>query len=154
MMNAAPRRLPIDTVVRRSFLFAWESRAVLMTPLLIYAAVKVLADLAAMQVFGADNQAAVFLISVAEQIFGMAFAVGIHRFVLLAEAPAGFQFFRWDRHFVQYVVVALLLLVMGASALLMAIGALGGDPTAQPPTVNGVGALFGLFVMIVAALVL
>jgi len=154
MMNAAPRRLPIDMVVRRSFLFAWESRAVLMTPLLIYAGITALADLAAMRVFGVDNQAAIFLITIAEQIFGMAFAVGIHRFVLLAEAPAGFQFFRWDRHFVQYVVVALLLLVMAASALLMAVGALGGDPTAQSPAVSGIGALFSLFVMVFAALIL
>src|ERR1700748_2949595 len=109
MMNAVPKRLPIDMVVRRSFLFAWESRAVLMAPLLVYAAITAIADLAAMQVFGGDNRAAVFLITILEQIFGMAFAVGIHRFVLLAEAPAGFRFFRWDRNFVQYVVVALLL---------------------------------------------
>lgn len=153
MMNAAPRRLPIDMVVRRSFLFAWESRAVLMTPLLIYAGITAIADLAAMQVFGADNRATVFLITILEQIFGMAFAVGIHRFVLLAEAPAGFRFFRWDRNFIQYVVVALLLLIIGASALLMAVGALGGDPTAQP-AVSGVGALFSLFVMVFAALIL
>jgi hypothetical protein len=154
MMNAAPRRLPIDMVVRRSFLFAWESRAALMAPLLIYAGITAIADLAAMQVFGVDNRAAVFLITILEQIFGMAFAVGIHRFVLLAETPAGFRFFRWDRNFVQYVVVALLLLIIGASALLMAVGALGGDPTAQPPAASGVGALVSLFIMIFAALIL
>jgi hypothetical protein len=154
MMNAAPRRLPIDTVVKRSFLYAWESRAILMAPLLIYAGITAFADLAAVEVFGSDNRAALFLVTIAEQIFGMAFAVGIHRFVLLAEAPANFRFFRWDRNFVQYVVVALLLLVIGVSALLMAAGALGDDPTAQPPGVNGVAALFSLFVMIFAALVL
>jgi len=151
MMNAQPRRLPIDLVIRRSFLFAWESRAVLLTPLIIYIGVTALMDLAVSQVFGSDNPTAAFVFLVATQVFGAAFAVGIHRFVLLAEAPVGIRFFRWDANFVQYVIVALLLLVMSASVLVMAAGMTGGDPAAPPTAANGVAALFSLFVLIFAA---
>lgn len=151
MMNVQLRRLPVELVVRRSFLFAWESRAVLLVPLIIYIAVTTLADLAVRQVLGNDNPTAAFVFVVATQVFGAAFAVGIHRFVLLAEAPGGFRFFRWDANFVQYVIVALLLLVMSAAILVMAAGITGGDPAAQPTAANGVAALFSLFVLIFAA---
>jgi hypothetical protein len=151
MMNAQPRRLPIELVIRRSFLFAWESRAVLMAPLIIYIGLTTIADLVVGQMAGSDNTASMFFLVVAGQVLGAAFAVGIHRFVLLAEAPSGFRFFRWDGNFVQYVIVALLLLVMSVSILLMAAGLTGGDPAAQPSAASGLAALFSLFVMVFAA---
>jgi hypothetical protein len=144
MMNAVPGRLPIGIVIRRSFLFAWESRAVLMMPLLIYIGLTMLADLAVGLAVGANDQGNLFFVSVAEQVLGAAFAVGIHRFVLLAEAPGGFRFFRWDRNFVQYVVIALLLLVMSLSVLVMGAGFTGGDPAAQSSATGGVAALVSL----------
>ncbi len=151
-MNAAPRRLPIETVVRRSFLYAWESRALLMPPLLIYAGITISADLALGRA-AEGNHALLFLLTAIEQVFAMAFQVGIHRFVLLGEAPGGFQFFRWDRRFVQYVLATLLLFVMGLSAALMIVGAVG-DPTAQPPALGGAALLFSIAVMLFVALVL
>lgn len=153
MVDASPRRLPIEVVVRRSFLYAWESRAVFAVPYAIYAAVTMLADVILLQTLGSEDHVAVFLLNAAEQIFAMAFAVGIHRFVLVGEAPAGFQFFRWDRHFVQYVLVALLLLIMGISAAIMVMGVIG-DPTAPPSGAGGASALFGLVALMVIALVL
>ena len=80
----------------------------------------------------------------------MAFAVGIHRFVLLAEAPSGIGFFRWDRHFVQYVLVSMLLFILILSAALMVLTATNLDPTAPS---SGPTALLSLIVMPVAALV-
>jgi hypothetical protein len=151
MMNAVPRRLPIGTVVKRSFLYGWESRAFLMTPLLIYVGLTTLADLAVSQIAGPDNPSSLFFLVVAGQVLGAAFAVGIHRFVLLAEAPSGFRFFRWDGNFVQYVIVALVLLLMSVSILVMVGGLTGGDPAAQPSAASGVAALFSLFILAFAA---
>jgi hypothetical protein len=151
MMNAAPRRLPIETVVKRSFLYAWESRAALVAPLIIYVGLTSLADLVVGQVAGPDNPSSLFFLVIAGQVLGAAFAVGIHRFVLLAEAPGGFRFFRWDGNFVQYIIVALLLMVMSISVLLMAMGLTGGDPAGQPSAASGVAALFSLFILVFAA---
>jgi len=153
MMNALPRRLPIETVVKRSYLYAWESRAVLLTPLLIYAAITAFADLALTRTVGTGDHLAVFLLTAVEQIFAMALQVGLHRYVLLGETPGGFQFFRWDRHFIQYALVTLLLFTIGLSAGLMILG-MAGDPTAQPPTLGGAAILFSIAVMLFVALVL
>src|SRR5579859_473249 len=127
MMNAKPRRLPIDIVVRRSFLDAWESRAVLTTPLIIYAVVTMLADIAVGGVLGTVDRPVKGLLVVTEQIFAMGFAVGIHRFVLNGEARPGFAFFRWDRHFVRYLLLSLALLLLVAVAVVMVLGAIGFD---------------------------
>jgi len=63
----------------------------------------------------------------------MALAVGVHRFVLLGEAPPGFKFFRWSREFVQYVLTALALVLaaglvsLTAAASVRAMTAAGTD---------------------------
>jgi hypothetical protein len=128
MMNAAPRRLPIDTVVKRSFLYAWESRAVLMTPLLIYAAVMILADIVLSGLGEAANGPVQFLFAAAEQVFATGFAVGVHRYVLAGEVRPGFGFFRWDRHFVRYILLTLFLLLLVVVAAVVVLGAVGFDP--------------------------
>src|ERR1700728_1153617 len=125
MMNIKPRRLPIDLVIRRSFLYAWESRAVLMVPLVIYAAVAMLADIGINGVPEPAGRPVQILLIAAEQIFTVGFAVGIHRFVLAGEVRPGFAFFRWDRHFVRYMLLTLLLLLLVAVAGLIVLGVLG-----------------------------
>lgn len=154
MMNAQPRRLPIELVIRRSFLYAWESRAVLMTPLIIYAAVTMLADIAINGVMGADDRVAKIALTAAEQVFTVGFAVGIHRFVLAGEVRSGFGFFRWDRHFVRYLLLTLLLLILMAVAVLMVLGAVGFSANPQPDQVNGGMALIGLVALFVATIVI
>lgn len=154
MVQVPPRRLPIEAVVKRSFLFAWESRAVLAQPYVIYAVLTIIADLLLSQVLSPDNHVVLYGITAAEQIFAMAFAVGIHRYVLLAELRPGFQFFRWDRHFVQYVLIALLLLILAMTAALMIFGVVGSDPAHATNGMGGATALFGLAVMLVVGLVL
>jgi hypothetical protein len=155
MMNATPtRRLPIDLVIRRSFLYAWESRAVLMTPLVIYAVVTMLADIVINGVLGPTGRPAKLLLIGAEQIFSVGFAVGIHRFVLAGEVRAGFAFFRWDRHFVRYLLLSLLLLLLMGVAVLMVLGGIGFDPSAPPSQVNGAMALIGLAALFVASVVI
>ena len=126
MMDAVPRRLPIEIVLRRAFLYAWESRSVLMPPLVVYAVVAILAGLV---VTGQPN-AIKFVLAAAEQIFGVAFAVGIHRFVLAGEARSGIAFFRWDRHFIRYLLLTLLLMLLAAVAVIMIAG-IAIDPDAQ-----------------------
>jgi len=154
MGQMQPRRLPVDAVVKRSFLFAWESRAVLAGPYVIYAMVTIVADLLLSRALSPENKLALYLLTAAEQIFAMAFAVGIHRYVLLAEIRRGFQFFRWDRHFIQYVLIAVLLFILAVTAALMIFGIIGDDPSGTPPGVAGFTAIFGLAVMLVVALLI
>jgi hypothetical protein len=153
-MNAVPKRLPIDLVIRRSFLYAWESRAVLMTPLIIYAVVTMLADIAINGVLGSDDRPAKILLTAAEQVFTVGFAVGIHRFVLAGEVRRGFAFFRWDRHFVRYLLLTLLLLLLMAVGVLMVLGAIGFDPGKPPDQINGPMALVGLVALFVVSIVI
>jgi hypothetical protein len=153
MMNAMPRRLPIELVIRRSFLYAWESRAVLTTPLIIYAFVTLLVDIAINGLLGAGDRPAKILLTAAEQVFTVGFAVGIHRFVLAGEVRPGFAFFRWDRHFVRYLLLTFLLLLLMAVAVLMVLGAVGFDAAPQPDQINGGLALIGLVALFVATIV-
>lgn len=139
-MNAiAPRRLPVDLVVRRSFAFAWESRAALAGPFAIFVILTILADVALSEVDAKPSQLAVFLLNAAEEVFAMAFAVGVHRYVLLAEAPHGWRFFRWDRHFLQYVRATLVLVMLGVLAILPSYGVANG--VAGQPGSGPAGAL-------------
>jgi hypothetical protein len=153
MTDVSPRRLPIEVVVRRSFLYAWESRATLAVPYTIYTTITVLADLLLSYAVKPANQVPLYFLTAAEQVFAMAFAVGVHRFVLMGEARPGFQFFRWDRHFVQYVLLTLLLFILGIMAALMVVGALGTD-SPEGGGAGGAAGLFGLAVMLVVALML
>jgi hypothetical protein len=146
--------LPVTLVVRRSFAFAWESRAVLAGPLAIFAILSTFADLVLIALDNAPGGLAVFLLNGAEEVFAMAFAVGIHRYVLLGEAPKGPRFFRWDRHFIQYLLMTLLLLLLGVFAALPALGVVGGAAGPAGSGLAGASALFGLVFVVMAALVL
>lgn len=143
MMNAAPRRLPIEAVVKRSFLYAWESRAALMAPFLIYAVVTIVADIAVNELAGSVGRPVQLLLAAAEQVFATGFAVGIHRYVLAGEIRPGFGFFRWDRHFVRYILLTLLLLLLVVVAAVMVLGAVGFDPVTQAIKLDGTAALIG-----------
>jgi len=154
MMNAVPRRLPIETVVKRSFLYAWESRATLMAPFLIYAAVTILADIVVNGLAGPVGHPVQFLLAVSEQIFATGFAVGIHRFVLAGESRQGFAFFRWDRHFVRYILLTLLLLLLVIVAAAMVLGAIGFDPVSQAIKLDAAGALIGSAVLFAVSVVI
>ncbi|HTJ64031.1 MAG TPA: hypothetical protein VL899_09485 [Alphaproteobacteria bacterium] len=152
MIDAPPRparKLPVDIVVKRAFLYAWESREVLLPPYLIYAALTILADLIIVHFVGPKNPQPEQIVTFLEELFALAFAVGVHRFVLLGEARPGFAFFRWDRHFVRYVLITVLLLIlMLAAALPTASAALMGGPP------NGAIVLLGTVTLFVAMMVL
>jgi hypothetical protein len=143
MIDASPRRLPIDVIVRRSFLYAWESRAILAAPFAIYAAVATLAEITQNGTLGARNNVLIFLLIAIEQVFAAAFAVGIHRFVLAGEIRPGFQFLRWDRHVVRYVLLTLLLAVLLLVAAAMVLGAVGFDPAAKTVGLDAVSVMLG-----------
>jgi hypothetical protein len=116
------RALPVWLVVRRAFSYAWESRAALWAPYAIFTALTLAADMALDAVGVRPVDPLRILVEAASEVFAMAFAVGIHRFVLLGEAPRGVRFFRWDKHLVQYVLTALALVLAGALALIFARG--------------------------------
>lgn len=119
------RRLPIWTVFKRSFVYAWERRDVLAVPYLIYTMVTLAVDLLVDYGLGPDSKAGAAFGFAVDEIFAMAFAVGIHRFVLLDEAGRGAAFFRWDRHFVQYLLTTLLLMVATGFTLISLVGLFG-----------------------------
>jgi hypothetical protein len=114
------RRLPVWVVVRRAYSYAWESRGVLRGPYAIYVAVTLAADLVVNRSIAPEQKALGILLLAAEEVFAMSLAVGIHRYVLLGEAAKGLRFFRWDRHFFQYVLTALAILLAGGLAFIMA----------------------------------
>jgi hypothetical protein len=149
-----PRRLPIDVVFRRSFVYAWESRAVLAAPAAIYAIVTVIADLLLGKSEKSTDAVHLFLSMVIQGVVGTAFAVGIHRFVLLREIRPGFRFFRWDRHFVQYLLTAVALFLLFDLAAYPMIGVAEGaaGPIGSAPA--GASALFALAFMMTAAAIL
>jgi hypothetical protein len=152
--NASSRRLPIEIVVKRSFLYVWESREVLGAPFIIYSAIAALVEFLSDIAAGGKNSGAIYILAAADQIFAVAFAVGIHRFILQGEVRPGFQFYRWDRHFVQYVLITLLLLVMAMAAALMVIGFVGAD-AAEGNSVPGIiSALAGIALMAGVAVML
>ncbi len=129
-----------------------------MTPFLIYAAVTILADLFVSQIGLARTIAAdpvQFLLTAAEQVFAMAFAVGIHRYVLLGEGRPGFAFFRWDRHFVRYILLTMLLLLLvvrgrgdGAG------GASASIPASQTIKMDATAALIGSAVLFTVSVII
>jgi hypothetical protein len=127
--DAKTQRLPIVLVVKRGFLFAWESRSVLALPYLIYTSVALAAEIALLTIAAPADKALTYAVMGAEQVFAMAFAVGLHRYVLRAEAPPGAAFFRWDRNFVHYVLTALLLFII--AAMVVAIAQLVANSPAQ-----------------------
>jgi hypothetical protein len=94
------------------------------------------------------------LLTAAEQIFTVGFAVGIHRFVLAGEVRAGFAFFRWDRHFIRYLLLTLLLLLLMAVGVLMVLGGIGFDPGKSPGQINPMMALVGLVALFVVSIVI
>ena len=149
MMNAVPKRLPIEIVLRRGYLYAWESRAVLITPLIIYAVVMMLVEIV---IYG-QSAPVKFAAAVVEQIFGVGFAVGIHRFVLAGEARPGIGFFRWDRHFIRYLLLTLLLMLLAAVAAVMVAG-ISIDPATQTVRGGSAVALIGSVVLFVVLLVI
>jgi hypothetical protein len=152
MTVASRRRLPIEIVVKRSFLYAWESREILGPPFIFYAAVTVLADFL-LGITVSPTSPAIYVLSAAEQVFAMAFAVGIHRFVLAGEVRRGVGFLRWDRNFVRYVLLSLLMLVLALMATIIVMAVLGIDAAGvTQPTAPA--AVFALVVMLGAALVL
>ncbi len=141
MTEPSPRRLPVDLVMRRSFLFAWESRAILGGPLIIFTVLSTLADLALSAADAAPGSAWQYLVGGAQQVFALAFAVGLHRYVLQAEAPHGFRFFRFDRNFLHYALtlLAIILMVVVAAVPLWSVGA-----GADGPPGSGEAGLSGL----------
>ena len=113
-----PRLLPILVVVKRSYAYAWERRAILARPYALYLVLTALGSL--LQAAASNNAAITLLVFAASQIFALAFAIGIHRLVLLNEAGRGAGFFRWDHHFVPYVAAALGFALASFAALFLA----------------------------------
>jgi len=146
------RKLPVETVLKRAFLYAWESRNLLLRPYLIFAALLIATDLIAEVFAGPKNLIAAEILLVAQGLITTAFAVGIHRFVLLNETPKGVGFFHLDRYFVRYILISiilgLLLLVAAAPSVALQQTVGGGAPGGTA----GIAALFALVFFVTSVL--
>jgi hypothetical protein len=151
MNRATPRRLPTDLAVRRSFVYAWETRALLARAYALYAAATIVAELLLLIVVGHRSRSADYALGIVEELVSLSFAVGITRFVLLGELTAGLGLFRVDRHFTRYLGVALVLVILGMAVVtpgLMLLGA-GGDLGGQGPA-----SLMAMIMTVAAAIAL
>jgi hypothetical protein len=161
---APVRPLPVWAVARRSFVFAWESRDVLLLPYLVYVAFSAGID-AALLYSDFGSGFAALLIALAEQLLAMAFAVGIHRYVLLGERRPGLRFFRFDADLGRYVVTMGLIFAVAIGLYLVTVFGVGlvsaalgiYDPVTHVPTsprmFNAVR-LFAMLALLAAAIVL
>ena len=148
---AKPRRLPVAVVVKRSFLYAWESRAVLAIPALIYVAATVIGDVLLSAL--SNNRIVEIAVWGLLQTIAMSFAVGIHRFCLLGEAPHGVKFFRWDRNFIHYALTALAVILSAGVVFVLVMGGIGGSAATGASNAQALSGLIGLFIMIGIAIV-
>jgi hypothetical protein len=148
MTDPVPRLLPVDVVVRRSFQFAWESRAVLALPLGLLTLLTVTIQLIVNQIGGAHGKVYLFAGAALQQVISMSFAVGIHRYVLLAEIQAGPGFFRRDKHFLHYLSTMIVLIMGGMLAFTPMVGV--GGQAAGPPG-SGAAGMLAVVALIAAA---
>jgi hypothetical protein len=150
------RPLPIRLVVERGFRFAWESRAILVGPYAIFASLTILTSILGGLLQQSADSAVGFGITAAEEVFALSLAVGIHRFVLVAETPSATGFFHLDRNFIRYLMNALTLFVSAFLAVMLVMVTLGvgnGDAAASANP-NGLGALIALALLPLAAVAL
>jgi hypothetical protein len=112
------RRLPVLAVVQRSYGYVWEHRAIFALPILVLAAILVAVSFLTYQpdATGAHDELSLgfgMLVGlVLKLVVTIAFAVGLHRTVLLDEAQSGLRFFRLDGNFLRYLGTSLLLFLI------------------------------------------
>lgn len=128
MMTSAPRRLPVWAITTRAYGYVWDHRRPFAIPVLLLFAALIattilmqLPYLAAAQSggsvpLGAELGALVGYI--AKTTISIAFAVGVHRTVLLGEGREGLSFFRWDENFRRYFVTMLLIVLIAVGYML------------------------------------
>ncbi len=136
MTTSAPRKLPVWAITTRAYSYVWDHRAPFAIPILVLfvalVATTILMQLpyiAAAQDGGSvpiSASLAALVGYIAKVTISIAFAVGVHRTVLLSEGREGLSFFRWDANFRRYFVTMLLIVLITvgyflASMLLAAI---------------------------------
>lgn len=116
------RRLPILAVVTRSYGYVWDHRVLFAVPVAMLCLAQIAASvlLRSPHLEAADSPTAAATLGaifgfVAKLAITMAFAVGVHRTVLLNEDRGGIGFFRWDAALGRY---------FGATAMIFLISCL------------------------------
>lgn len=118
------RPLSVLEIAGRSYSYVWDNRALLRVPLLLVFAVQFLFAVAAPAVGpkpGTDQLSMITGLSIASIVCLMAFAVGVHRTVLLGEIRPGVALLRWDANFRRYARTWLLVFLMTVGCLSAAI---------------------------------
>ena len=131
MTTSAPRKLPVWAVTTRAYGYVWDHRAPFAIPVLILfvalVATTILMQLpyvAAAQGGGSvpiSAKLGALVGYIAKVAISIAFAVGVHRTVLLNEGREGLSFFRWDMNFRRYFVTLLLIVLITVGYLLASI---------------------------------
>lgn len=126
-LTTPPRpRLPVWAVVTRSYSYVWEHRSLFAIPVAMLCLAQVAAGILLRSPHlhtgghptGGEILGAVVGF-VAKLAIAMAFAVGVHRTVLLNEDRAGIGFFRWDSGLWRYFGATLMIFLVTIGYLLV-----------------------------------
>lgn len=139
------RPLPVGEIIAKSYGYAWNNRNALILPIAVLLLLDLLGAWLTIQIGAAGGLAALSLsfLSVLPFLIGtMAFAIGIHRHILLGEARQDLALFRFDRGLAVYVwtlvkiSLALLLICLVLIMPLLAVEAVTTAAKGQPPSLD------------------
>ena len=120
-----PRKLRVTEIAGRSYSYVWENRSLLAVPLVFVFAIQFIFALFAPSNGGPKPGLSelpfIMGLSVASIICLMAFAVGVHRTVLLQDVRTGFAFLRWDANFRRYARTWLTVFLMTLAVVIVAV---------------------------------
>lgn len=139
IMADTPRKLPVWAVITRSYSYVWERRGFFAIPVALLFLAQIAADilLRSPAATGGGHPGVGLILGAICGFLGklaisMAFAVGVHRTVLLDEEVGGVSFFRFGDGFWRYLGASLMLIPVGLcyALAMVAIGVVLGLGTA------------------------
>jgi len=124
ILREPDKRLPVFEIAGRSYSYVWDNRSLLAVPLVVVFAIQFIFALAAPATGpkpGLSDLPVITALSIASIICLMAFAVGVHRTVLLRDVRTGFAFLRWDAYFRRYARTWLTVFLMTLACMIAAV---------------------------------
>jgi hypothetical protein len=127
MLMRAPTPLPVREIIAKSYAYAWENRSALILPIAVLLLLDLFSAWLSLKAAATDESVRAHilipsLVSIWFFLLGtMAFAVGIHRRILLGEARQDLALFQIDRKLLTYLWTMLKVSLALAAICLMLI---------------------------------
>ncbi len=149
--------LSITEIAGRSYSYVWDNRRLLAVPLIFVFAIQFLFAILAPAAGPKPALGALPMItglSIASIVCLMAFAVGVHRAVLLQDVRTGFAFLRWDNNFRRYARtwLTVFLMTMACATIAVIVMMIALKTGAGKPSSTMVVVLIGLAIPLAALL--